>query len=552
MKKYILITFFFALNIFNYVNAQTWLWAESAGGPNNFVDNAEYICTDNNGNIYVAGMITLPICYFHTDTFTINGFNDFFLAKYDTNGNELWAKQFGGYNSITANPIKTEDACGLIFDANTNSVYMSGVFVGSCVFGTYTLNANGSNDGQMFIAKFDLNGNCIWAKSGGGSGDDGFGALTVDQNGSIYVLGGTQYGATIDTISLPPCGFIAKYDDNGSCIWAKKIFEPGTAGGQSIKIYNSDILILGINLADSFYVDTMLIQTNNYKGYFVARFDSTGNILQVNKYIGGPSATGHDDMSLDVNGNCYLIGSFKNGYATFNNNIDTIYSSDTTHFFLTKYDVYGNFKWVQQDSASVAATGSDIFTDADSNTYITGSFSGSAHFGSFDVTASASQDMFVAKYNTTGDCLGVNTAGEAFGYGVTADASGSCYVTGGFRNTINFGSTILTSHGGSDIFVAKSDMITGINEKKQNTNNHLIIYANPTTGKCNITVPDDFYNEKNLTLTIFDNSGKLIQQKTLEMSEGKIKLDLEQEAKGVYNVTLSNGKKVYSGKIVFE
>ena len=65
-------------------------------------------------------------------------------------------------------------------------------------------------------------------------------------------------------------------------------------------------------------------------------------------------------------------------------------------------------------------------------------------------------------------------------------------------------------------------------------------------------MPDDFVNEKNLVLSIFDNKGKLIQQKTLQMNEGNIKLNLEQEAKGVYNVVLSNNKKSYNGKIVFE
>ena len=84
------------------------------------------------------------------------------------------------------------------------------------------------------------------------------------------------------------------------------------------------------------------------------------------------------------------------------------------------------------------------------------------------------------------------------------------------------------------------------------TNNQLIIYANPTTGKCNINVPDEFLNEPNLTLSIFDNSGKLIQQQKLEMIENKIKLDLDAEAKGIYTALLSNGKKSYSGKIVFE
>ncbi len=106
---------------------------------------------------------------------------------------------------------------------------------------------------------------------------------------------------------------------------------------------------------------------------------------------------------------------------------------------------------------------------------------------------------------------------------------------------VGSGGTILKTNNGGVTYIEETESLEPT----------FSIYPNPTTGKYNITVPDEFVNEKNLTLTIFDNSGKLIQQKKLEMSEGKIKLDLEQEAKGIYNVTLSNGKKVYAGKIVF-
>ena len=102
-----------------------------------------------------------------------------------------------------------------------------------------------------------------------------------------------------------------------------------------------------------------------------------------------------------------------------------------------------------------------------------------------------------------------------------------------------------------DVFLAKANAITGIEEERISSN-HLLIYANPNAGKCTITVPDAFTNEPYLQLTIFDNSGKVIQQKTVEMNDGKIKLNLEAEAKGMYNVTLGSGKKNYSGKIVFE
>ena len=102
-------------------------------------------------------------------------------------------------------------------------------------------------------------------------------------------------------------------------------------------------------------------------------------------------------------------------------------------------------------------------------------------------------------------------------------------------------------------YISKATAITGIvGPPKNKTNNQLLIYANPTTGKCNIIVPDELINEPNLTLSIFDNSGKLIQQQKLEMSENKIKLNLDEEAKGIYTAILSNGKKSYTGKIVFE
>jgi hypothetical protein len=124
--------------------------------------------------------------------------------------------------------------------------------------------------------------------------------------------------------------------------------------------------------------------------------------------------------------------------------------------------------------------------------------------------------------------------------------------SGRFINIINIGSNQFTSHGLWDVFFAKSDAITGLEEVERVASNKLHIYANPNSGKCNITIPDEFLNEKYLTLTVFDHSGKVIQQYTLHLNNGKISLDLEAQAAGVYNVTLSNGPKTYSGRIVFE
>ena len=65
-------------------------------------------------------------------------------------------------------------------------------------------------------------------------------------------------------------------------------------------------------------------------------------------------------------------------------------------------------------------------------------------------------------------------------------------------------------------------------------------------------VPNDFIHEQNLMLSIYNSNGKHIQQKNIERSESSIKINIADQAKGLYNVVLRKGAKSYSGKIVFE
>ena len=150
--------------------------------------------------------------------------------------------------------------------------------------------------------------------------------------------------------------------------------------------------------------------------------------------------------------------------------------------------------------------------------------------------------------------MGIRHFGTATATRLVADNNSNIIVGGQFLNTITIGTQSFTSSSTlyPDVFIAKADIITSIGGEDRIANNQLIIYANPNAGKCNISVPDDLLHEKNLTLSIYDNIGKLIQQKVLEMNDGKIKINLEAEAKGIYKVILSNNNKSYNGKIVFE
>lgn len=65
------------------------------------------------------------------------------------------------------------------------------------------------------------------------------------------------------------------------------------------------------------------------------------------------------------------------------------------------------------------------------------------------------KQMMICQWQWAAAAGGVDGAYGDYGRGIAVDSSGNCYVTGNFYGTATFGSTSLTSSGGSDIFVAK-------------------------------------------------------------------------------------------------
>ena len=102
------------------------------------------------------------------------------------------------------------------------------------------------------------------------------------------------------------------------------------------------------------------------------------------------------------------------------------------------------------------------------------------------------------------------------------------------------------------MFAAKCSPITWVQQPLDSPTNTLLIYANPNTGQCRITIPEEFLHEKELSLEIYDQTGRLIQQARMRIVGNSIELDIRAQAKGIYLAVLSNGKKSYQGKIVFE
>ena len=133
---------------------------------------------------------------------------------------------------------------------------------------------------------------------------------------------------------------------------------------------------------------------------YVSKYDANGN-LQWSKSFGGACA----GIALDNTGNCYLVGSFL-GTVTFGTTQITSYGEND--IFIAKYDSIGNFQWVQKAGGTSVDYGNGICTDNVGNSYITGSFNGTATFGTLQVTGGG---IFIAKYNANGNCIWVKKAG---------------------------------------------------------------------------------------------------------------------------------------------
>jgi len=90
------------------------------------------------------------------------------------------------------------------------------------------------------------------------------------------------------------------------------------------------------------------------------------------------------------------------------------------------------------------------------NSYVTGSFEGTASFGDITLTSSGGMDIFVCKLDNAGNFLWAKNSGdyEDSGFGIAVDNDGNQHVTGYFSGTASFGTTTLTSSGGYDIFIA--------------------------------------------------------------------------------------------------
>ena len=175
--------------------------------------------------------------------------------------------------------------------------------------------------------------------------------------------------------------------------------------------------------------------------------------------FGGTTGDFPSNVVVDSLGNAYITGDFQN---TVNFGSGNITSSGGKDIFIAKFDTTGSLEWVKTYGDSSFDRGLDIAIDSSDNIYVTGYFIDTINFGGGNVTvtdpSSGGSDLFVLKLNSSGEFQWVYTVGGSNndnGKGIDVDSSGNVYISGIFKDTVNFGGGDITSYGNFDIFVLK-------------------------------------------------------------------------------------------------
>ncbi|MGK4569083.1 hypothetical protein [Flavobacterium sp. 3HN19-14] len=282
------------------------------------------IANDNIGNVYFCGgtVDQTNIATSGSYQSTMIGFSDAFIAKLNPNGDRVWGTYYGGNKMESAfamNQFNNELIVGGI-TSSTDNIATAGAFKDY-------LTPGGFAKTDVFIAKFNLDGQRIWGTYYGGEHDDTLLNMDVDPQGNIAVVG---YTYSVNGIATPGAfkenreqpveyhitgeGFIAKFTNSGFQSW-------GTY------YYLSEVRGVGFDSASNIYfsgdvgwnddnfttpgthqpVYSNVIFTGGTYDSFLIKFDPNGQRLW-GTYYGDGSEYNHY-LKVDHDDNVYICGS---------------------------------------------------------------------------------------------------------------------------------------------------------------------------------------------------------------------------------------------------
>jgi hypothetical protein len=197
--------------------------------------------------------------------------------------------------------------------------------------------------------------------------------------------------------------------------------------------------------------------------FWVNGFSQTPNWHWARGATGGGGIEEGYSISADANGNAVITGYFSAPTISFGSY--TLTTAGYGDIYVVKYNSSGNVVWATSAGGAYSDAGYGVANDTYGNVFVTGYFTDSPiTFGSYTLTNAGGNDIFIVKYNPSGNVLWAASAGGAtgaeIGNSISTDANGNVFVTGSFNGpSVIFDMDTLTNTYAfnTDIYVVKYD-----------------------------------------------------------------------------------------------
>ncbi|UZR98288.1 SBBP repeat-containing protein [Chondrinema litorale] len=344
------------LNITSNCKAQ--LTAEWASVPIGIGNNYGYtISVDDFGNSYIAGTFTNDNLDFGNGVILSDSYmdkHDIFVAKYNNSGEAQWAKTFNTNTSTYFNDL-------IIKATPEGEVYIAGSYTNTEIdFGNEAIIQNDSDSEDIFLVKYNTDGETQWARSIGNSDTDKPKSLAIDSYGNIYIAGyysspyifwgiikGSLGPFYNKEVYLPIYTynkgesdmFLAKYNRFGNLKWAKSFGDTGNDVASSLAFdVNGNLYLAGKSDGD------FLIPGMETGDTYLIQFDDKGQINWLKGF-----AASFSKISISAKENIYLAGSYYNNSINFGNGVSLpesdIYQTQTC---IVKFNNIGEAQWANK------------------------------------------------------------------------------------------------------------------------------------------------------------------------------------------------------------
>ncbi len=367
-------------------------------------DSSSSIAVDADGNMYITGGTAGNL-----DGNESAGYFDIFVTKYDFAGNRIWTELLGTPD--------WESGSGIALDAKAN------VYIVGSTYGNLDGNKNnGSYD--IFIAKYDSDGNGQWTKLLGTDNNDEGEGIAVDSKGNIYITGGLgidlEGSPGLEEVDL----VVAKYDTDGNRLWMEQLGTPDIEWGKQLALDAND----NVYVTGGTYGELGGKANAGEIDIFIAKYNSDGKRLWT-EVLGTSGFEWGESIAVNDTGNVYVTGATEGDLGGITNSRDA-------DIFVVKYNPDGNRIWTKLLDTPTIRFGKSIIVDEKEQFYITGGIL-SEHKGQTDIGIC---DLFTAKFDSDGNRMWTDITGTPsleYGEGIAMDANGNVYVTGLTRDDLD-------------------------------------------------------------------------------------------------------------------